>query len=153
MHWRRRFPPHRRPCQGQGMPCEDGLDETWKARVLILKWKTDGLATTRSVAKDSTTIWNGLYPRDPGNSEFGTNPGRQKMGRKSNLMKQSRFFWVHWYKNCFNACSRIKHGCPRWTTSAQKPLVFRLTRISRYLEHNFTHPISSFKNDFYRRGA
>ena len=104
---------------------------TWKL-VLILKWKTDGLATTRSVAKDSTTIWNGLYPRDPGNSEFGTNPGRQKMGRKSNLMKQSRFFWVHWYKNCFNACSRIKHGCPRWTTSAQKPLVFRLTRISRF---------------------
>ena len=73
-----------------------------------------------------------VCPRDPGNSEFGTNPGRQKMGRKSNLMKRSRFFWVHWYKNCFNACSRIKHGCPRWTTSAQKPLVFRLTRISRY---------------------
>ena len=43
-------------------------------------------------------------------------PGRQMMGRKSNLMKQSRFFWVHWYKNCCNAFSRIKYGCPRWTT-------------------------------------
>ena len=43
------------------MPCEDGLDETWKARVLILKWKTDGLAREGSLAKDSTKIWNGLY--------------------------------------------------------------------------------------------
>ena len=32
-------------------------------------------------------------PREPDKSEFGTNPGRQKRGRKSNLMKQ-RFFWV-----------------------------------------------------------
>ena len=31
-------------------------------------------------------------------------------------MKHRRFFWVHWYKNCFNAFSRIKYGCPRWTT-------------------------------------
>ena len=57
-----------------------------------------------------------VIPRDPGNPEFGTNPGRQKRGRKSNLMKHRRFFWVHWYKNCFNAFSRIKYGCPRWTT-------------------------------------
>ena len=27
-------------------------------------------------------------------TQFGTNPGRQKRGRKSNLMKQRRFFWV-----------------------------------------------------------
>ena len=59
--WRRRFPPHRLPCQGQGMPWVDGLDETSKARVLILKWKTDGLAREGSLAKDSTKIWNGLY--------------------------------------------------------------------------------------------
>ena len=61
VHWRRRFPPHRRPCQGQGMPCVDGLDESSKARVLILKWKTDGLAREDSLASDSTKIWNGLY--------------------------------------------------------------------------------------------
>ena len=36
------------------MPCVDGLDETSKARVLILKWKTDGLAREGSLAKDST---------------------------------------------------------------------------------------------------
>ena len=39
----------------------DGLDESSKARVLILKWKTDGLAREGSLAKDSTKIWNGLY--------------------------------------------------------------------------------------------
>ena len=33
---------------------------TWKL-VLILKWKTDGLAREGSLAKDSTKIWNGLY--------------------------------------------------------------------------------------------
>ena len=43
------------------MPWVDGLDETSKARVLILKWKTDGLAREGSLAKDSTKIWNGLY--------------------------------------------------------------------------------------------
>ena len=40
-------------------------------------------------------------PREPDNSESGTNPGRQKRGRKSNLMKQRRFFWYKWYKNWF----------------------------------------------------
>ena len=40
-------------------------------------------------------------PREPDKSEFGTNPGRQKRGRKSNLMKQRRFFWYKWYKNWF----------------------------------------------------
>ena len=33
---------------------------TWKL-VLILKWKTDGLAREDSLASDSTKIWNGLY--------------------------------------------------------------------------------------------
>ena len=38
------------------MPCVDGLDESSKARVLILKWKTDGLATTLSLALKSGTV-------------------------------------------------------------------------------------------------
>ena len=33
---------------------------TWK-RVLILKWKTDGLVATLSPTRHSTKIWNGLY--------------------------------------------------------------------------------------------
>ena len=28
-------------------------------------------------------------PREPGNPEFGNNPGRQKTGRKSNLLNKS----------------------------------------------------------------
>ena len=59
-----------------------------------------GSITTGPVRSKASRI-DPLQPREPDNSESGTNPGRQKRGRKSNLMKQRRFFWYKWYKNWF----------------------------------------------------
>ena len=56
------------------------------------------VAGKQQVPVDATT-WD--VPREPDKSEFGNNPGRQKRGRKSNLMKQSRFFWVQMVQNRF----------------------------------------------------
>ena len=42
----------------------------------------------------TVTLWDAsaIKIREPGNPEFGTHPGRQKTGRKSNLFSKSRFF-------------------------------------------------------------
>ena len=42
-----------------------------------------------------------VAPRESNNLELGTNLGRQKRGRKSNVMNQRRFFGPKWYKNWF----------------------------------------------------
>ena len=66
-------------------------------------------------------------PREPDNSEFGTKLGRQKTGRKPNLLKTTKFFEF----TGTNAFSRIQSRLSWGTGFAQKPSVFRLTRISR----------------------
>ena len=44
------------------------------------------------------------FPRNPNNREFGTNPGRQKRGRISNLINKRRFLWAKIFKNPKNGC-------------------------------------------------
>ena len=67
-------------------------------------------------------------PREPDNTEFGTNPTRQKRGRKSNLLEQSTLFLSILVQMHFQ---EFKRRVSTRIPSAQKPGVFRLTRISR----------------------
>ena len=74
-------------------------------------------------------------PREPDNTEFGTNPTRQKRGRKSNLLEQSTIFLSILVQMHFQEFKKVLSSR---IASAQKPGVFRLTRISRSLEVTLT---------------
>ena len=76
-----------------------------------------------------------MYPREPDNTEFGTNPTRQKRGRKSNLLEQSTIFLSILVQMHFQEFKKVLSSR---IASAQKPGVFRLTRISRSLEVTLT---------------
>ena len=67
-------------------------------------------------------------PREPDNLEFGTQLGRQKNSRKPKLLKTTKFFEF----TGTNAFSRIQSRLSWGIGFAQKPSVFRLTRISRF---------------------
>ena len=55
-------------------------------------------------------------PREPGNREFGTKLGRQKTGRKPNLLKTTKFL-----------SSLVQMHFQEFNLASQKPSVFRLT--------------------------
>ena len=74
-------------------------------------------------------------PREPDNTEFGTNPTRQKRGRKLNLLEQSTIFLSILVQMHFQEFKKVLSSR---IASAQKPGVFRLTRISRSLEVTLT---------------
>ena len=87
-------------------------------------------------------VFDRAKPREPDNTEFGTNPTRQKRGRKSNLLEQSTIFLsilVQMHFQEFKRCLSSRIG------SAQKPGVFRLgSRVEGTIRHHLVLSCAGF---------
>ena len=83
-----------------------------------------------------------VEPREPGNREFGTKLGRQKTGRKSNLLKKSSFFEF----TGTNAFSRIQSHLSCRIGFAQKLSISRVIG-SRTAVLGFLHLLETTAGD------
>ena len=89
-------------------------------------------------------------PREPDNTEFGTNPTRQKRGRKSNLLEQSTIFLSILVQMHFQEFKKVLSSR---TASAQEPGVFRLTKSRGSSEYSNKHHITSIRANRKTRGG